>query len=291
MMSALLYYIFYAFVWLIAWLPLPVLYGLSDFLYLIIYYVVGYRKKVVRANLKNSFPEKSSAELLSIEKQFYRHFSDVFIETVKLLHITDEEIEKRMYFSNPEMLSDFIAKGKSVVILLGHYGNWEWIPSIYRNYNNLVGGELYRPLNNKYFDSFFLKLRGRFGTLNIPKNDALRAIIKLRREGKLFALGFIADQTPSKNNLHYWAQFLSQDTPFFNGPERIAKSADCAVVYFDVKVLKRGYYSCDLVCVSEEAKSEPENRITDRFVELFEGTIRRNPAYWLWSHRRWKHKR
>ena len=291
MMSALLYYISYAFVWLIAWLPLPVLYGLSDFLYLIIYYVVGYRKKVVRANLKNSFPEKSSAELLSIEKQFYRHFSDVFIETVKLLHITDEEIEKRMYFSNPEMLSDFIAKGKSVVILLGHYGNWEWIPSIYRNYNNLVGGELYRPLNNKYFDSFFLKLRGRFGTLNIPKNDALRAIIKLRREGKLFALGFIADQTPSKNNLHYWAQFLSQDTPFLNGPERIAKSADCAVVYFDVKVLERGYYSCDLVCVSEEAKSEPENRITDRFVELFEGTIRRNPAYWLWSHRRWKHKR
>ena len=207
------------------------------------------------------------------------------------VHVSDEEMEKRMHFSNPEMISDFVAQGKSVVILLGHYGNWEWIPSIYRNYDNLVGGELYRPLKNRYFDSFFLKLRGRFGTLNIPKNDALRTIVKLRREGKLFALGFIADQTPSGNNLHYWAEFLNQDTPFLNGPERIAKSADCAVVSFDVKVEKRGYYSCDLICVSENAKSEPENRITDRFVELFETTIRRAPAYWLWSHRRWKHKR
>lgn len=291
MIVALLYYLFYAVVWVLAWLPLGALYCISDFLFLILYYLVGYRKKVVRENLKNSFPEKNDAELLRLEKDFYRHFTDIFIETIKLLHVSDEEMEKRMHFSNPEMISDFVAQGKSVVILLGHYGNWEWIPSIYRNYDNLVGGELYRPLKNRYFDSFFLKLRGRFGTLNIPKNDALRTIVKLRREGKLFALGFIADQTPSGNNLHYWAEFLNQDTPFLNGPERIAKSADCAVVYFDVKVEKRGYYSCDLICVSENAKSEPENRITDRFVELFETTIRRAPAYWLWSHRRWKHKR
>lgn len=287
----ILYYIFYAFVWLISLLPLPVLYVFSYLIYLIAYYLVKYRRAVVRMNLTNSFPEKSEREIIDIEKGYYLHFADVIVETVKLMHISDDEMKHRMQFSNPEVLGDFFESGKSVVVLLGHYGNWEWIPSIYTNYEGVVGGELYRPMNNKFFDGFFLKLRSRFGTVNIPKNSALRAIVNFRREGKTFGLGFIADQTPSANNLHYWQTFLNQDTPFLNGPERIARSGGYAVIYFDVRKIERGYYSCDLITLTDDASKTEENEITRRFVELFENTIRRDPTCWLWSHRRWKHKR
>lgn len=290
-MATFFFYLFYGLVWTLSWLPLGALYLISDLLYFVVYYIVRYRRKVVRENLLRSFPDKSEAEIVKIEKDYYLHLTDTFIETIKLLHISDEEIKKRMYFPNPEELGRFFDAGKSVVILLGHYGNWEWITSVYLNYKNAVGGELYRPLNNKKIDAFFLKLRSRFGTVNIPKNDALRAIVGYRREGKTFGLGFIADQTPSANNLHYWANFLNQDTPFLNGPERIARSGNYAVVYFDVQKLKRGYYRCDIMTLTENAKETAENELTDKYVELFEKTILRNPAYWLWSHKRWKHHR
>lgn len=293
-MSAVVFYIFYAFVWVLAWLPLPVLYVITYPVYLLLYYVVRYRKKVVRRNLTNSFPDKSLKEIKQIERRFYLHFVDVFTETLKLIHISDEEMQRRMHFVNPEMMANFAKEKKSMIVMLGHYGNWEWITSIFIDYKNIdgfVAGELYRPLKNKYFDSFFLSLRKRFGTLNIPKNDALRAILGLRREGKTFALGFIADQTPSRNNLNYWNTFLNQETPFLTGPERIARKGGDAVIYFDVRKVKRGYYSCELVLVSPNAKETAENEITDKYVELFENTIKRDPACWLWSHKRWKHKR
>lgn len=287
---AVLYYITYSLLWLLSWLPLRVMYWVSDVIYLLVYYVVRYRRKVVRTNLVNSFPEKSLEEIVRIEKQYYLHFSDLFFETVKLMHISNEEIKKRMHFSNPEVMYD-ICQHNSAVVLLGHYGNWEWIPSIFIDAKGFVAGELYRPLKNKYFDGFFLKLRSRFGTFNIPKNDALRAVVNFKREKKNFALGFIADQTPSKNNLHYWATFLNQDTPFLNGPERIAQKNGYAVIYFDVRKIKRGYYNCDLILLTEDASNIKENEITDQYVALFEQTLRRDPACWLWSHKRWKHKR
>jgi len=290
-MSALLFYIFYAVIWTLAWLPLGVLYGLSDIISFLVYYVARYRRKVVRHNLQNSFPEKSKKELIKIEKAYYRHLTDTFVETFKLLHISENEIQKRMHFTNHEYMKKYFDNGQNVVILLGHYGNWEWIPSMYLHYSGIVGGELYRPMKNKHFDRFFLNLRERFGTINIPKNDALRTIVKLRREGKVFGLGFIADQTPSGNNLHYWATFLNQDTPFLNGPERIARQTGSAVVYLDIQKKRRGYYTCDIITIAANGKETKENEITDKYVELFETTIRRNPAYWLWTHKRWKYSR
>jgi KDO2-lipid IV(A) lauroyltransferase len=242
-------------------------------------------------NLQRSFPEKSKKELRRIERQYYLHFADMVVETLKLLHISDKEIQKRMYFSNPEEIRHFFDEKKSVIILLGHYGNWEWVTSIYLHYSGIIGGELYRPMKNKRFDRFFLQLRKRFGTVNIPKNDALREIARFRRDGKVFGLGFIADQTPSVNNLHYWNLFLNQDTPFLNGPERIARQGGYAVAYLDVQKKKRGYYTCEIIMVTEDGKQTKENEITDQYVKLFEQTIRRNPAYWLWSHKRWKYKR
>lgn len=287
---AVLFYFLYSIFWVISRLPFKLLYGISYVIYLLAYYVIRYRRKVVRTNLTNSFPEKSKEEICRIERQFYLHLTDLFFETVKLMHVSDEEIQKRMHFSNPEVMHN-ICQNNSAVVLLGHYGNWEWIPSIFIGAKGYIAGELYRPMKNKYFDDFFLKLRGRFGTFNIPKNDALRAIANFKREKKNFALGFIADQTPSKNNLHYWTEFLNQDTPFLNGPERIAQKNGYAVIYFDVSKVKRGYYNCDLVLLTENAKNTKENEITDQYVALFEKTLRRDPAYWLWSHKRWKHKR
>ncbi|MBO4805100.1 MAG: lysophospholipid acyltransferase family protein [Paludibacteraceae bacterium] len=287
---AILYYLLYPLLWLISCLPFCVMYAISDMVYFLVYHVVRYRRKVVRTNLTNSFPEKSLEEIRRIEKAYYSHFADLFFETVKLMHISDEEIKKRMHFSNPELMYD-ICQNNSAVVLLGHYGNWEWIPSIFIDAKGFIAGELYRPLKNKYFDGFFLKLRSRFGTFNIPKNDALKAIFEFKQQKKNFAMGFIADQTPSKSNLHYWANFLNQDTPFLNGPERIAKKNGFAVIYFDVSKVKRGYYTCDLVLLTENARNTKENEITDQYVALFEQTLRRNPAYWLWSHKRWKHKR
>lgn len=290
-MSLILYAVFYAVVWILAWLPLSVLYGFSYLIFLLLYYVVRYRRKVVWENLSNSFPEKSKKELRQIERNFYLHFADTFFETLKLIHISDNEMQKRMYVSNPEELKQLFDDKKSVIVLLGHYGNWEWITSIYLNYPGIIGGELYRPLKNKYFDRFFLNLRERFGTVNIPKNDALRTIVGFHKEGKVFGLGFIADQIPSRNNLHYWNTFLNQETAFLNGPERIARKGGYAVVYLDVRKKRRGYYTCDIITLTENAKETKENEITDKYVELFERTIRRNPAYWLWTHKRWKHKR
>lgn len=287
---AVLYYTIYSLLWLLSWLPLRAMYLVSDLVCLFAYHVVRYRRKVVRTNLVNSFPEKGLDEIREVEKRFYRHLTDLFFETVKLMHISDEEIKRRMHFSNPELMYD-ICQNNSAVVLLGHYGNWEWIPSIFIDARGFIAGELYRPLKNKYFDGFFLKLRSRFGTFNIPKNDALRAVVDFKREKKNFALGFIADQTPSRNNLHYWATFLNQDTPFLNGPERIARKNGYAVIYFDVTKVERGFYNCDLVLLTEDASGVKENEITDRYVVLFEKTLRRDPAFWLWSHKRWKHKR
>lgn len=290
-MMVVVFYIFYIFVWLIAWLPLPVLYVFSYPIYFIGYYVVKYRRGVVRTNLRNSYLEKSEKELIDIEKRFYLFFADVVVETLKLVHISDDEMRRRMHFTNPEALGDLFEKGRSALILLAHYGSWEWSPSLYLNYDGVVGAELYRPIREKHFNEFFLKLRSRFGTITIPKNSALRGVANLRKEGNTFGLGLIADQTPSHNNLHFWTNFLNQDTPFLNGAERIARMAELAVVYMDIQRVGRGYYSCKLVVITENAKNEEENMVTEKFARLTEQTINRDPAYWLWSHRRWKHKR
>lgn len=289
---AVFYYILYAIVWLLFWLPLPLLYGISYILYFLAYYVVKYRRKVVRDNLVSCFPDKSEAEIIDIEKRFYMFFADTAIETLKLVHMSKKEIQKRYKINNPEVLQDLFDRGISAMIVLGHYGSWEWSPSLYLNYHDVIGADMYRPLSNKYLNKFFLKLRACYGTETLLKNEAFRYIVKYKQEGKIFGVGLIADQTPSKGNLHFWTNFLNHpDTPFLNGPERIARKVDLAFVYLDVKRVKRGYYSCDLVTIAEHSKETAENEITQRYAELMEQTILRDPAYWLWSHRRWKHKR
>lgn len=293
-MNKVLYYIVYSWMFLHALLPFRALYILSDILYVVVYKIAGYRLKVVRDNLKGCFPEKTEKERRVIEREFYHHFCDYFVETIKLLHISDEEMRRRMQFENVGLVKELMKDGNSALMFLGHYCNWEWVPSInldFKDEENTFLGEIYKPLRNKAMDNIFLKIRGRFGSLAIPKNETLRVIVKLRREKKQTLIGFMADQTPSIMNIHYWTNFLNQDTPVFTGVERIARQTGFPVVYLDMEKIKRGYYKAVVRLISEHPKDEPEFKITETYIRAMEKTILRNPAYWLWTHKRWKRTR
>lgn len=292
-MNKVLYYLIYGWMYLHALLPFSLLYILSDLLYFFVYKIVRYRLKVVRSNLSSSFPELDKKELLNLEKRFYHHFCDYFVETIKLLHISDEEMQKRMFFEDLDIVKNAMKDGRSVIMYLGHYCNWEWIPSITMYFKNTdyIFGQIYKPLQNKAIDKLFLKIRSRFGSLGIPKNDTLRTIVRLKKEGKQTLIGFMADQTPAPQSIHYWTEFLNHDTPVFTGVERIAKQTDFLVIYLDIQKIKRGVYKATVKLVNENPKEEPENKITETYIRMMEKTILRNPAYWLWTHKRWKRTR
>ncbi|WP_338374376.1 lysophospholipid acyltransferase family protein [Dysgonomonas capnocytophagoides] len=291
-MSQILYYIVYAVLYLHALLPLRVLYIFADILYIPLYYIIRYRVTVVRKNLKNSFPDKNIKELRQIEKEFYHHFCDYFVETIKLLHITDSEIRERITFDNMDIVKDLMEDNKSCIMFLGHYANWEWVPSITLEFTDgTLLGQIYRPLKNKAFDNIFLKLRSRFGSVSIPKNNTLRSMIEFKKENKKVLIGFMSDQTPSVANIHYWTNFLNQETPVYTGVERIAQKTGFSVTYLDIIKTGRGKYKCYVKLITADPKNEPEFAITEKYIREMERTILRHPAYWLWTHKRWKHKR
>lgn len=278
--------------WLLSILPLGFLYILSYILRFLVYYLIRYRRKVVRANLKNSFPSLTDRERMKIEKEFYLYLCDSFFESVRILNMSHKEIADRMNFINPELLDDYISQGRSVVMCLGHYGNWEWIPSMtLRIKGDCTLTQLYRPLKNKFFDQFYLNIRQKWGAKSVPKSETLREIRSLSEKGKLFAMGFMADQTPSISNIHYWTSFLNQETAVLTGPEKISVKGNFVVIYLDVKRLKRGYYSGEFVLITDSPKQEAPFYITETYIRMMENTILRSPAYWLWTHKRWKHKK
>ncbi len=286
-----MFQIFYAFIWLITWLPLRVLYLFSDILFPVVYYVVRYRRAVVRQNLQNSFPEKSPAELLKIEKRFYRFFCDLFIETAYQLHISEKEMQRRLDAGNIEDILKHYENGKSVMLMSAHYGNWEWASSISLSlppdkpmYN------IYRKLTNEKFGEFTDKLRLKFGSGTIETKSVLRTMVKQRSEGKLICYGMISDQSPRRANIHYWTKFLNQDTPVLTGTEELAKKFDFPVVYIHILRVKRGYYKCEYYPVSDSPKETAEFEITEKYMQILEKKIREVPEYYLWTHKRWKYK-
>jgi len=284
------YRIFYGFCWLMALLPLRCLYLISDFLFVLVCYVVRYRRKVVLENLRKSFPEKTEKERRKIARKFYRFLCDLFIETIKMIHVDTPQMRRRIHYSNPEIFDDLYRKGKQIFFATGHYGNWEWIASLEHSISyHLVS--LYQPLENKLFDKFFYDLRTKFGAELIPVNSTIRAILKSHQENRLTTLAFISDQSPHRDAIHYWTTFLNQETPIYLGIEKLAKRYNTAVLYYETRRVKRGYYEVDVTLICENAAETADKEITNKHVELLEQTIRRNPQYWLWSHRRWKHKR
>lgn len=282
------FYLLYGAASLMAMLPFRVLYLFSDMFYVLVYYLAGYRRKVVRKNLLNSFPRKKEEEIRQIEKKFYRHLCDYFVETVKTLRISDKEIRQRMVFRNPEIVNRLTKDGNSCLLSLGHYGNWEWVPSI--GLYLLPGveqGQVYKALRSKAFDELFLKIRSRFSPKSIEMKAAYRTIIRKKNEGKAMVIGFLTDQRPPKHNHECWMTFLNQDTPVQTGMERIARQFGFAVVYLDIKKVKRGHYVGDFSVITADAGAEQELAVTGKYTRKLEETIVNEPAYYLWSHNKW----
>lgn len=285
-----LYYLLFGIVFIFSLLPFPMLYALSDMLYLLIYRVVGYRKKLVRKNMRDSFPEKSAAELLSIEKKFYHFFCDYIMESIKLASISHTEIKRRVHFNGLEHIYDYLDKGHNVALYIGHYCNWEWITSIRLHLPpHVLGGQIYHILSNKPLNALLLYIRSRMGTESISMQVVLRRIITERKANKSIVLGFISDQVPLYPATRYWTDFLNhKDTIVITGTEVIAKKFDFSCVYFDISRPRRGYYDIDIVPMFENSKDIPDWDITEQYFRLFEKTICRAPEYWLWTHNRWK---
>lgn len=285
-----------AFIYIMALMPFWVLYRIADIIFVIIYYVVRYRIKIVRKNIKDSFPELTSKEHLKIERQFYRNFADYITETIKLNHISDKQIMKRMKFNNIEVIDELFDKKRSIVAYFSHCGNWEWVPSITRWTRHKVGigkvefCQVYRPLRNEWFDMYMLKLRSRFNSLSLKKKTVLRELVKMRRDEVTTITGFMSDQKPSHGDTSYIVKFLNHPSAVITGTEQVARKLDMAVVYFDMKKTGRGRYEVDIKLLAEDTSSMPEMSLTNTYIALLEETIKRNPSIWLWTHNRWKHK-
>jgi Lauroyl/myristoyl acyltransferase len=293
-MSGFLYHVIYIFIYPLAILPFRILYYLSDCLFVIVFYLIRYRRRLTRKNLTNAFPEKSLKEIQAIEHAFYHHFCDYFFETIKILNISDARMKRHFVFKNEELIQYFLNDGKPVILMMGHYGNWEWVTSIalwIRSAENLEIGQIYRPLKNKAFDRFFIKLRTRFNTINYAKNSIYREIIRMRKSGKIWLLGFISDQKPSRQNIHYWTKFLNQDTAVLTGAERIAQQTGSVICFLDVKRIKRGFYEGKIKLITDNPSETQEFEITEKYARLMEKTILRDPACYLWTHNRWKYKK
>ena len=288
----MLYKILYAYVKLHAILPMRVLYVLSDVFYFLAYYLVRYRVKVVRTNLRNAFPDKTDKERLLIERQFYHNFADYIVETFKLAHISKEEVQRRAFLRNPEMVAQLHEKGHTCVILLmGHLFNWEWFSGSADRFEKSNVYQIYRPLEAKAFDDLFITLRTRFGSFGLRKDDTMRKIISLKRSGECSAVIFIADQTPSIDSIHHWSIFMNQESGFFSGPERLAKKLDLPLVFLHTKRLARGQYEIELELLTTTPKETPDLWITEQYVQMMNKVVNEDPSNWLWSHRRWKHSK
>ena len=274
-----------------ALMPLGFLYLFSDLAFLIIYYLVGYRRKVVDENLAACFPGLSAGERAGIRKKFFRNFCDTFVEAVKLLHISDKTIRKRMQFEGVEIIDSLLAQGKSVAVYFYHCGNWEWAPSVTlhtRYRDNVDYCQVYRPLRNHAFDSLMLRIRSRFGSLSFAKASVFRDLIKLRRDDILTVTGFMSDQKPSHNDPTVVTMFLNRPTAFISGTETLARKMGLAVIYWDMEKLSRGHYRITCRLLDDGSHQQPNGELTKNYAALLERTIERNPAIWLWTHKRWK---
>lgn len=272
-------------------LPLSVLYVISDIiLYPLVYYVVRYRLKVVRRNLRNSFPDKSHNELKSIEKKFYRHFADLLVEIVHGYRASDEEMREHVVFENVDLVEELAQKTQGVIAYLGHMGNWEWIADLNKRFvdRSMVEYNIYRQLKNPNSDKMMLELRSKRGGECIEKKQLLRKLVSLRHADHPFVLGMLSDQKPSKRSTYAWTHFLSQETAFLNGSEVLAKKFGFSAVYAHILSPKRGYYTVRFDLITDHPTAMPDEEMTKKYAALLEQNIHAQPEQWLWTHNRWK---
>lgn len=289
-MKTCLYYLIFFFWFVASLLPLRLLYLFSDLLYFPLYHFARYRRKIVRKNLTEAFPEKGLAELQQIEKGFYHYFCDYMVETTKQFSMSKQQMRKRMTFTGVEQVNA-IAKEKDCVVYLGHCCNWEWVSSLPIHLDladNVIVGQIYHQLKSAAFNQLFLRMRSRFGAVNIEMFSALRQLVRYKQKEKRFIIGFISDQSPNWNFINMWTEFLNHKSSFLVGAESISKLTNAAVFYLDVQRVKRGYYHAEFILMTDQPKSFPNYEITVDYSRRLEQTIRHAPEYWLWSHNRWK---
>ena len=280
---------YYGLIYPLSKLPFPILYALSDVLAFLMYYVVGYRKKVVFQNLRNSFPEKSEAELVAIAKKFYSHFCDLALESLKMFTISSEEAERRVTYFDVDVINKYYDEGRSVIVAMAHYNNWEMIAVTVDQAIKAHATAIYKPLTNQYFDKKMLESREKYGLKMIHYRTVKQDFEKMKNE--LTASHFLIDQAPSQTSTPHWMTFLNQDTGVLVGTERFAKDYNYAIVFLDVQKPKRGYYTGRFIDVTGSPQSFPKGELTEIVTRMLEGYIKEKPEFWLWSHRRWKRTR
>lgn len=289
-MQLLVFIIAYPFLWIVSILPFPIFYFLSDCVYLLVYHVIGYRKKVVRANLALALPHLTAKERLQIEKKSYHHLCDMFLEMVKTMTISSAEMNKRFVVTNLEVMTDLEKKGKSIMLIASHYASWEWLLSFNQKVS-IKGIGVYKKLANKHFDKLVRDIRSKYNTELVPTNQTIPLIANNQRNNIQCIYGLASDQSPKADRIFHWQSFMGVEVPVHTGPEMLAKKYDMNVVFAKVKKIKRGYYELTIVPLSENAKSVPDFEITEAYIKEVEKQIAEAPEYYFWTHKRWKHRR
>lgn len=289
-MQLLAFVLIYPFLWLVSILPFRLLYVVSDGLYVFLYHIVGYRRKTVMNNLELVFPEKSNAERKRIAKRFYHHLCDMILEAIKSINISVDDMKARFKFTNIEVIKDYENRKQSIALMCAHYGSWEWI-FILQAYTSHLTFAIYKRLNNKYFDKLVRKIRARYDSYLITTKESIDVLKENKAKGLLTINGFAADQSPKKHKAYHWTKFMGIEVPVHTGAEMISKKLDMPMVFFSVKRVKRGFYETTFQTLTDSPKDYDDYVITDKFMALVEQQIYEAPEYYLWTHKRWKHRR
>ena len=286
----MMYYLLSFFLKMLSCIPFKVMYVLSDGLFYLLYYVIRYRRPIVRKNLTESFPEKSEQEIIRIEKNFYRYFTDQVLESCKMATISPEEVSRRMKFTNVEAADAVLKSGKSIALYIGHYGNWEWVSSIPLWLGKEVRAvQIYHKLRNESMDKLMLQIRERMGAVSVEMRKTARYITEMANSGQVSIVGFIADQSPRKKEVRHFLPFLHHNTPVLTGTEKIIKHYDFEAWFLNMKRVKRGYYEAELIRIHETPKDLPDFELTAIYYQMLERMIQNRPELYLWTHNRFKH--
>lgn len=287
-MQLLLFIILYPFIWIISLLPFPLLYALSDVVFFLIYRVFKYRKRTVRANLVLALPHLSDEERRVIEKKFFAHMCDMFLEMVKTMSISKNEIDKRFVFKNIEVFNNLEKQNKSIAVMIAHYASYEWCISLNR-YANFPSFAIYKKINNPYFDKLVRKIRHKFKANLITTSETVPTMEQNAQNNIFGVYGFASDQSPRLFPQQHWANFMGISVPVYDGAEVLARKFDMNILFLKTKKLKRGYYEATFEVLTDDIQTEPEHSVTEQFLRKVENQIYEAPEFYLWTHRRWKH--
>ncbi len=288
-MNFIIFWLTYPFIWIFSRLPMAILYIISDFFFLLLYYIFGYRKKVILKNLTLAFPEKSSEEKQRIAKKFYKHFTDLIVESIKAFTISEKQILKRYKYKNPELINKYAKEGRSIALVGAHLANWEWSCSMPLVLDiNCFGA--YTRLNNKYFEKTIRNTRERFGFIGYKTSNTVKELKKNIENNIQGLYLLLSDQSPELRKTFYWNTFFGVKVPMHTGAEMLSKKFDFVVINYAVTKIKRGYFEVDFQLITDTPKQYKDYELTDLYTKITEENIRKQPEYYLWSHNRFKHK-